>query len=179
MPESNNLPERLRARLARGLDAVPELRPRPEQALYATDGRGGTRRRPPLALVSGAAALVALLGLTALAGLTSTGSANPAVWTGRALSEIHPAGPPAVPPTPAATPSPQEQAAAGIPPHVRPNAPTAARPPSSPSERFRPPTPPGFVPPTGLRLPRFSPPPFPTGYPYPSPDTSDFGHGGR
>jgi hypothetical protein len=176
MRESDRLPEHLRARLARALDAVPEPGPRPDQAVYARSARRGTRHRPALALASGAAAVAALLGLT---GVASTGSPSPAVWTGRALSAIQPA-PPAAAPTPShGTPPPSAPGSTATPPRASPTA-QAARPPIRPGEAVRPTIPPGLLTPPAGQLPRFSPPPFPTGYPFPTPSgTSDFGHGGR
>jgi hypothetical protein len=177
MPESNHLPERLRARLVRALDAVPELRPRPEQASYARRGHRSPARRPALALVSGAAALLAL---SALAGLTATGSANPVVWTGRALSEIHPAEPAPSPSAEAAAPPSAVPASGGSAHPVRPPGPTAVRSSPPPNNRFLPTIPPGLFPPSDPRLPSFSPRPFPTDFPFPTPqNTSDFRHGGR
>ncbi|HYW25475.1 MAG TPA: hypothetical protein VE953_14995 [Terriglobales bacterium] len=176
MPESNHLPEHLRARLARGLDAVPELRPRPEQATYARR-RYRAARRPALALLSGASALIAL---AALAGLASTGSANPVVWTGRAISEIHPAEPTPSPATEPTTPPAAAPGAGASGQQVRRVGPTAVRPSPPPDDRFLPTIPPGFLPTSDPRLPRFSPRPFPTDFPFPTPpNTSDFGHGGR
>jgi hypothetical protein len=174
MRESDRLPEHLRARLARALDAVPEPRPRPDQAEYARGARRGSRHR--LALASGAAAAVALL---YLAGLASTGSASPAVWTGRALSAIQLAPPAPAPTASEGTPPPVAPGRIARPPRAAPTAP-GARPPVRPGEAPRPTIPPGLFPlPTG-EFPRFSPPPFPTGHPYPTPSgTSDFGHGGR
>jgi hypothetical protein len=178
MRDPNHLPGHLRARLARALDAVPERRPRPDQALYTAVGRR-PRRRPALALATGAAALVALAAVT---GLASTGSANPAVWTGRALSAMQPARPLATPPEPApAPPSEAPGGGSGGAPGARPTvagAPTRHA--SGSGEAARPTFPPGPFPlPTG-GVPRFTPFPLPSGNPFPTPsDTSDFGHGGR
>jgi len=74
--------------------------------------RFGAWRVAPAAL---AIALTGLLGLTAFA---ATGSANPAVWTERVVTVIHPAAPTA---TPESTPSPtQPQAAPPVQPTEKP-----------------------------------------------------------
>lgn len=177
MRESDRLPEHLRTRLARALDAVPEPRPRPDQAVYARAARRGSRRRPALALASGAASVVALLAMT---GLASTGSADPAVWTGRAISAIQPAPPPAAPPQAHGPSPPQPPGSAAGPRHAASTAPAPARPSARPGEPLRPTIPPGLVPLPSGGLPRFSPPPLPTAFPYPTPSgTSDIGRGGR
>jgi hypothetical protein len=177
MRETNELPDRLRARLARALDAVPELRPRAEQATYAAVGRRGPRRRPALALASAVAALAAL---TALIGVASTGTADPAVWPSRALSAIQLARPSTSQPSPDATPSPAAPGSAAGARYPAPTAPAAARRSPGSGEGPRPTLPPGLAPLPTYGLPRFSPPPFPSGYPFPTPSgTSDFGHGGR
>lgn len=177
MGEPNDLPERLRARLARALDAVPELRPRPDQAVYATVGRRSRRRRPVLALTSTAAALAAL---AVLIGVASTGSADPAVWPSRALSAIQPARPPASQPSPTATPPPPPPGSVAGARQAAPTAPTAGRRSPGQSEALRPTAPPGLVPLPTAGMPKFSPLPLPSGYALPTPPgTSDFGHGGR
>jgi hypothetical protein len=178
MREANHLPKRLRDRLARALDAVPELSSRPEQALYADTGRR-PRRWPALALATGTAALVTLAALT---GTASTGSANPAVWTGRALSALQPARPIATPQEPVATPPPEAPGSTSDgAPGARGAAPaTPGRRSPEPGQTQRPTFPPGLfpLPPTGF--PRFTPPPPPSGNPFPTPSgASDFGRGGR
>ena len=177
MREPNDLPERPQARLARALDAVPEVRPRPAQDVYAMAGPTRRRRRPALALVSTAAALAAL---AALMWVGSTGMADPAAWPSRALSAIQLARAPASQPSPTAMPSAPAPGAAPGARQVAPTAPATARRSPGPGEPPRPTVPPGLV---GLPisgLPKFSPLPFPSRYPFPTPsDTSDFGHGGR
>ncbi len=101
---SDPLPDELRRRLARRLDSVPLASPRPEQARYR---RRQPAPRPPLlprlALGFAAGAIAVLL-----AGILTTGSANPAVWTTRLEAVIR-----AV--EPGATPTPAEPSTAPVP----------------------------------------------------------------
>lgn len=113
--------------------------------------RSGAWRVAPAAL---AVALTSLLGLTAFA---ATGSANPAIWTERVVTIIHP-----VPPTPTPETTPAPPAVKAAPPPAAHNASPKPSERPEPSEGSQPslsPQPRESPEPTGDRSPTASPSP--------------------